>query len=272
MVFFSTCKINIGLHIINKRDDGYHNIETIFYPIGLKDAVEIVPADTAGVNFTTTGNSINIAAEDNICVKAYYLLKAHYPLLPGINMHLHKVIPMGAGLGGGSGNASAVLLLLNKLFNLQLSTDALLAYALQLGSDCPFFIINKPCIATARGELLTAIKLDLSPYKILLITPPIHVSTQQAFAQLNPNLFSKKCTLASCIMLPINTWKDEIKNDFESTVFVAHPQLQAIKEKLYQAGAIYSAMSGSGSTVYGIFNADAMPQINFPNNYSCHLI
>ena len=187
MIVFPNCKINLGLKILGKRDDGFHNLETVFYPIPFKDALEII-ANTQnknGVEFTGTGLAVDGEAIDNLCVKAYQLLKNDFPQLPAVKIHLHKAIPMGAGLGGGSADAAFMLRLLNEKFNLNLSTPQLLNYALQLGSDCPFFISNKPCMATGRGEVLEEVAVDLSAYKIVLINPGIHINTGWAFSQLS---------------------------------------------------------------------------------------
>lgn len=253
MVSFPNCKINLGLHIIGKRADGFHDLETVFYPIALRDALELIPAtkSTTEIEFTGTGLVVDGDIADNLCVKAYHLLKKDFPQLPVIKIHLHKTIPMGAGLGGGSADASLMLKLLNDKFKLNLSTSQLLTYALQLGSDCPFFIINKPCYATGRGEILEEIKVDLSAYKIVLINPGIHVNTGWAFSNIIPS--APKKSVKEIVQQPVDTWKTELKNDFEAPVFIAHPQIKAIKEDLYNQGAIYAAMSGSGSTVFGIF-------------------
>jgi 4-diphosphocytidyl-2-C-methyl-D-erythritol kinase len=254
VVSFPNCKINLGLHILGKREDGFHNLETVFYPIAFKDALELIPSpnSTTDIEFTGTGLAVDGNTIDNLCVKAYHLLKKDFPQLPAVKIHLHKAIPMGAGLGGGSADASFMLNMLNEKFHLKLSTPKLLNYALQLGSDCPFFIINKPCFATGRGEMLEEIKIDLSAYKIVLINPGIHVNTGWAFSHITPAL-SKK-SIKEIVQQPIETWKAELKNDFETAVFTVHPQVKEIKESLYLQGAIYAAMSGSGSTVFGIFD------------------
>ncbi len=253
MVLFPNCKINLGLHILNKREDGFHNLETVFYPVGLKDALEIIPSHNPGnpIEFTTTGLAVDGNAADNICVKAYQLIKKDFPQLPAIKMHLHKATPMGAGLGGGSADGAFTLQLLNKKFNLNLSAAQLLNYALQLGSDGPFFISNKPCYATGRGEILKEITVDLSNYKIVLVNPGIHINTGWAFTQLTPALPPK--SIATIVAQPITTWKEELYNDFEKPVFEKYPVIKNIKESLYAAGAVYAAMSGSGSTLFGIF-------------------
>jgi 4-diphosphocytidyl-2-C-methyl-D-erythritol kinase len=273
MVSFPNCKINIGLNIIGKRADGFHDLETIFYPIQIKDAVEIIPSDDENeISFTSTGNIVDAKDEDNICVKAYHLLKKDFPQLHSIKMHLHKNIPMGAGLGGGSADASAVLLLLNKQFNLNISQDKLIGYALQLGSDCPFFIINKPCFATGRGEILQEINLDLSAYTFLIVNPNIHVHTREAFASSNENSFSPIGALQHQITSDITNWKNSIKNDFEKPLFEKYPEIERIKNVLYENGAIYSAMSGSGSTVVGIFEKEISTNIKFPAHYFCQTV
>lgn len=255
MLSFPNCKINLGLHILNKREDGFHNLATVFYPVAIKDALEIIPsASTSQIEFTQTGLTVEGNAAANICVKAYHLLKNDFPQLPGIKMHLHKTIPMGAGLGGGSADGAFALQLLSTKFELNLSQQQLINYALQLGSDCPFFIINQPCYATGRGEILEPITLHLSAYKIAVINPGIHVNTGWAFSQLSGNSRpAGSKSLKEIIEQPLFTWKEELTNDFETPVFNTHPPIKTIKETLYGMGAVYAAMSGSGSTVYGIF-------------------
>jgi 4-diphosphocytidyl-2-C-methyl-D-erythritol kinase len=256
-----------------KRADGYHNLETIFYPIQIKDVVEIIASENeSDIIFTSTGNIVNVADDNNLCVKAYRLLKKDFPQLPAIKMHLHKNIPMGAGLGGGSADASAVLLLLNKKFSLDISQEKLIEYALQLGSDCPFFIINKPCFATGRGEILQEINIDLSSYKIMVVKPNIHVNTADAFTTLGTNNFSPTGQLQHQIKQDIGTWKNVIKNDFEKPVFDKYPQIAEIKNTLYENGAIYSAMSGSGSSVFAIFEKEISTNIKFPAHYFCQTV
>lgn len=254
MLLFPNCKINLGLHILSKRQDGFHNLETVFYPIALKDALEIIPSQASSVEFTSSGLTVDGTEADNICIKAYHLLKRDFPQLPFIKLHLHKAIPMGAGLGGGSADGAFTLQLLNTKFNLALSVQQLIDYALQLGSDCPFFIINKPCYATGRGELLEGIDITLTGYKIVIVNPGIHVNTGWAFSQITPAEPHKK--LKKIIAQPIATWKAELINDFENPVFEKYPAIKNIKEELYNKGAVYAAMSGSGSTVYGIFEKE----------------
>ena len=249
MIQFSPCKINLGLSILEKRADGFHALETVFYPVALHDIVELVPAKLFA--FTHTGISIPGEASTNLCVKAYQLLKADYPQIGDVKIHLHKNIPMGAGLGGGSGDGTTVLKILNTLFNLNLSKEQLLNYAAQLGSDCPFFIFNEACHATGRGEILDPTSIDLSGYTIALVHPGIHIATSWAFQQLSPCV--KEKSIATIIKQPIETWKAELINDFEAPVFKANPLLENIKNNLYSQGAIYASMSGSGSSLFGIF-------------------
>jgi len=260
MIQFSPCKINLGLSILAKRTDGFHALETVFYPVALHDIVEIVPEKLAsqensntinGVSFTHTGIRIPGDAANNLCVKAYHLLKADYPHIGDVKIHLHKNIPMGAGLGGGSADGSTVLQLLNEIFNLNLSKTQLINYAAELGSDCPFFIFNEACHATGRGEILDPISIDLINYTIVLVHPGIHIATPWAFQQLNPCV--KEKTIAEIIKQPIETWKTELINDFEAPVFKAYPTLEDLKNNLYKQGAIYASMSGSGSSLFGIF-------------------
>ncbi len=252
MVLFPNCKINLGLHIIRKRKDGYHDLETVFYPVGLRDAIEMVKHQQPGIRFSASGLAITGNKHDNLCIKAYHLLKQDFPELPPIQLHLHKAIPMGAGLGGGSADGAFMLQLLNEKFSLQLSDEQLIHYALQLGSDCPFFLINKPCFATGRGEQMQEIELNLSAYKFILINPNIHISTAWAFGQLTPK--TPAIPIQQVIQQPVATWKDHLKNDFEEPVTRQYPQIRSIKDELYNNGALYASMTGSGSTVFGIFN------------------
>jgi len=276
MVIFPNAKINIGLNIIGKRSDGFHDLETIFYPVAVKDVLEIISSKNEAdqdIIFTSSGNEINVTDKDNLCVKAFHLIKNDFPQLPAVKMHLHKHIPIGAGMGGGSADASSVLLLLDKQFNLNISENKLQEYALKLGSDCPFFIYNKPSFAAGRGEKLATLNIDLSGYKILIIHPGIHVNTGEAFKELNYNNFSAPGELQQYIQTDIYNWKTCIKNDFEICVFKKYPEIAAIKSKLYEAGAIYSSMSGSGSAVFGIFSKDSTAEnIKFPSHYFCQLV
>lgn len=263
MIIFPNCKINLGLNIVKKRNDGYHNLQTIFYPIPFTDALEIIVAKE--FSFTTTGLSIDTGSEKNLCVKAYQLLQPIYNL-PPVHIHLHKAIPLGAGLGGGSADAAFTLLLLNKKFNLNLSSSKLIDFALQLGSDCPFFIINQPCYATGRGELLEPIELSLLKGKqLVIINPGIHVNTGWAFSQITPSKYPN--SLQQTTLKPITEWKEFITNDFEAAVFNEHPSLPPIKQQLYDAGALFAGMTGSGSTIFGIFEKNTEFNFLWPEHY-----
>ena len=267
MIVFPNCKINLGLHILGKREDGYHNLETVFYPLHLTDVLELLPTkeNSNSFSFSQSGLTVEGSSSDNLCVKAYQLLKKDFPFLPAMKLHLHKAIPMGAGLGGGSADGAYTLSLLNDKFFLQLDQKTLLQYAAALGSDGPFFIINKPCYAGGRGELLEPVPISLKGYHIVLINPGIHISTAWAFAQLTPAL--PENDLRKIIAAPIDTWRPDLKNDFEGPVFQAHPEIGNIKETLYQRGAIYAAMSGSGSSVFGIFREPCNPDWFPGKNY-----
>lgn len=268
MIAFSNCKINIGLNIIRKRNDNFHDIETIFYPVKLYDAIEVIENfdnRITTIDLKISGISVEGNTADNFCVKAYNLLKKDFPSLPSINMHLHKTIPTGAGLGGGSANAAFTLKLLNKKFNLNIPGDQLMHYALKLGSDCPFFILNEPCFATGRGEILKRIDFSLKGYSIVLVNPGIHINTAWAFSQITPNEPSQH--LNDLIKQPISSWKELIRNDFENPIMNSYPLLHEIKEKLYSLGSVFAAMSGSGSTMFGIFSNENMPQKNLFSSY-----
>ena len=267
MIVFPNCKINLGLNIPRKREDGFHDIETVFYPVQFTDALEVITntQSDSPVEFTQTGLKVDSNTDDNLCIKVYRLLKKDFPQLPAVKIHLHKVIPMGAGLGGGSADAAFMLKLLNTKFNLNLSTPQLIQYSLQLGSDCPFFIMNKPCYATGRGEVLEELIINLSAYKIVLINPGIHINTGWAFSQITPT--PSKRSVKEIIQQPIETWKAELVNDFETPVFSAHPEIKEIKEVLYEQGTVYAAMSGSGSTVFGIFNSPIPVSLFSDRNY-----
>jgi 4-diphosphocytidyl-2-C-methyl-D-erythritol kinase len=264
MIVFPPCKINIGLRILNKRTDGFHNLQTIFVPVPLKDALEIIPATTAQqwpVQYSQSGIQVHSAPADNLCVKAWHLLKAKFPQLPAVKMHLHKAIPIGAGLGGGSADGAYSIRLLNEMFGLGLSVPEMLTLALQLGSDCPFFIYNEPCYATGRGEELSPISLPLAGYQLLLINPGIHINTGWAFgalATLRSNSTPPEISLQAISQMPITEWKTHLVNDFEEPVFAAHPQLQLLKRDLYKQGAVFAAMSGSGSTFFALFKNAAI--------------
>lgn len=250
MISFPPCKINLGLNIIEKRSDGFHNLETCFYPIPFTDIVEILPSKE--VTFVPTGASIPGSTVDNLCLQAYQLLKKDFDLLP-VEIHLHKVIPTGAGLGGGSSDAAHTLRLLNTIFSLNLSAQQLQHYAQQLGSDCAFFIEDKPMLGTGRGEILSPVKLTLKGKFLVLVKPSVHVSTAEAYKGIKPYRSSQ--SIKSIIeTIPMQEWKNFLKNDFEESIFKSYPVIREHKENLYAQGAVYAAMSGSGSSVFGIFD------------------
>lgn len=251
MVCFPSSKINLGLRVIRKRDDGYHDIETCFYPLPWNDILEIIPSKT--MSFTNTGIKVPGKYDDNLCLKAYYQLQEEFDL-PPVDVHLHKIVPMGAGLGGGSSDAANTLIILNELFSLNLSISQLEQFASRLGSDCAYFIYDKPMIGTGRGENLDAIDVSLKGKFIVVIKPKVHVSTRDAYHGIKPN--ETKPSIAEIIKHnSLQVWKDLLVNDFELSVFKQFPIIQQVKEELYNQGAEYASMSGSGSSVYGIFNA-----------------
>ena len=249
MVTFPPCKINLGLRILSKRPDGYHDIETCFYPVPWTDILEILLADS--FSFTCTGLALPGDAEENLCVKAYRLVQKDFSL-PPIHMHLHKIIPSGAGLGGGSSDAAHTLLLLNDVFDLKLSVQQLQRYASMLGSDCSFFITKHPMMGRGKGDLLSPVEVTLKDKYLVVIKPAIHVSTAEAYSRVKPA--QQTTSLAEILKQDISTWKDLLVNDFEESVFSIHPQIGEIKHELYKQGALYACMSGSGSSVFGIFS------------------
>ncbi len=249
MISHPNCKINIGLHVTGKRPDGYHNIETVFYPVPLCDRLEIVKSGQ--FEFTQEGIPIGGDAEQNLCVKAYRLLERDFPQISPVHIHLTKNIPFGAGLGGGSSDAAFVLKMLNTIFPLGLSEDQLQEYARTLGSDCAFFIRNSPVYASQRGDVMEPYSLDLSGYRLVLMKPSCGVSTAEAYRELTPR--AGKVRLQEALQEPLTHWRDTIENHFEETVFRQHPEIAYLKQLLYDRGALYAAMSGSGSTVFGVF-------------------
>lgn len=253
MLTFPNCKINIGLFITHKRDDGYHDLETVFFPVKkLKDALEIIPAQTGETTISISGLAISGDEKNNLVWKAYLLMKERYgDRIPAMDIFLQKAIPMGAGLGGGSADGALMLCLLNDFCRLNLSKETLACLALELGSDCPFFIYNTPQFAAGRGEKMQPLSVDLSDYEIRIETPGIHVSTKEAFANIHPAASS--FDLRKLSVDDIRNWKEYVENDFETAVFEKYPLLKKIKEDFYKQGAVYASMSGSGSAVYGIF-------------------
>jgi 4-diphosphocytidyl-2-C-methyl-D-erythritol kinase len=262
MICFPNAKINLGLHIVSKRPDGYHNIETVFYPIPLCDALEIVPSETNETTFSQTGICVGGNPNDNLVMKAFHLLKNDFDL-PETAIYLRKQIPFGAGLGGGSADAAFMLGLLNDFAGLGLSVKQLEEYAGRLGADCPFFIRNKPVFAEGIGDIFTPVDVSLKGYYLVLAKPDIHVSTKEAYAGVTPK--QPTFCLTEISRLPIEEWKNRIVNDFEEGIFARYPAIGAIKQALYDRGAIYASMSGSGSSVFGIFEK---PQVYLPDTVS----
>lgn len=253
MLLLPNCKINIGLNIVSKRSDGYHNLETVFFPIPLRDNLEFKEIENEDVPYRLVSGGVPIEGkpEDNLIVKVYLDMKAEFNL-PALELSLYKNIPMGAGLGGGSSDAAAMMKGLNETYNLQLSAEDMEKRLAKFGADCPFFVRNKPAYATGIGDELTNCNVSLKDKFIVLVKPDVFVSTKEAYAHVTPKL--PAVPLAEAIKLPIETWKEQIVNDFEQSVFPFHPELPAIKQTLYDMGAVYASMSGSGSTMYGIFN------------------
>lgn len=249
MLCFPNAKINLGLNIVSKRPDGYHNIETCFYPIPWQDILEIIPSEK--LRFHQTGLDIPGNPETNLCLKAYNLVRSEYDI-PPVDIHLHKVIPMGAGLGGGSSDGAFMIKLLNDKFDLGMTNEKMKDIAGKLGSDCPFFILNEPLFAQGTGTDFSEIKLSLKDKFIALKHPNIHVSTQDAYNGVTPSQPLK--SIKEIIKLPAETWKNELVNDFEVSVFSKHTKLKHLKEQFYASGAVYAAMSGSGSCMFGIFD------------------
>lgn len=249
MIFYANAKINLGLNVVEKRNDGFHNIESIFYPVmDLFDVLEVV--ENQQLEFTSSGIEIPGDEDSNLCIKAFQIIKENHDI-PNVKIHLLKNIPIGAGLGGGSSDAAFMLKALNELFNLHLSNEKLIDYARKLGSDCAFFIENKPAYAYHRGDKLETIDIDLSSYKIEIEYPDIHIGTTEAYSGIVPVL--SKENLKDLIKQPIEGWKSSIKNDFEESVFPLHPSIEELKKKMHTKGAIFASMTGSGSAVFGIF-------------------
>ena len=285
MITFPIAKINLGLNVVEKRPDGYHNLQTVFYPVPIKDALEVQPMDPAfpapadcdlKVTAAATvagGSAAGISPFDtgdeqrNLVVRAYNALKADYPALPRCHAHLYKSIPTQAGMGGGSSDCAYMIRLLNDMFALQLSEQQQMQYAARLGADCAFFIKSRPCYAEGIGEQLEEIDLDLSDWHIAVVRPDIPVPTREAFARIRPHFPSKNCR--DIVRQPVDTWAGELVNDFEESVFALHPEIAEVKDRLYKMGATYAAMSGSGSALFGLFHErpDRLSQ-EFPNMFT----
>ena len=261
MICFPNAKINLGLYIVSKREDGYHNIETIFYPIELKDALEVLPSENKDAyKLFSTGIDVGANPESNLVIKALNLMRVQKHI-PTIDIHLLKKIPSGAGLGGGSSDGAFMLNLLNDTFSLGYTNDELHQFAVELGADCAFFLNNKPAFASGIGDKLENIELSLKQYYMVVVKPNIFVSTKEAFAEVVPE--KPEVSLKEIVKLPVHEWRKYMHNDFEPSIFKKYPAIAQIKQTLYNNGALYASMSGSGTSVYGFF--DKKPTLNFPN-------
>lgn len=264
MLVFPNCKINLGLSIVEKRNDGFHNIETVFYPIPLYDILEIIPSVDGNTVYNSSGILIPGNKDQNLCLKAYHLLKDDFDLVD-VNIHLHKIIPIGAGLGGGSSDAAHTLILLNELFKLKLDNKQLFYYASKLGADCAFFIKNKPTLAFGKGDQFKDVNVSLTSCYIVIVKPEIHINTADAYAGVSPadHLFS----IEKLIEKPMNEWPFILRNDFENSIFANHPEIQKIKNTFYENGALYASMSGSGSSVFALFEKPIDLSIHFEDSF-----
>lgn len=267
MITFPIAKINLGLNIVERRPDGYHNLETVFYPVQIKDALELTIMNThfpsaTDCDIKVTNMEVEGDEQRNLVVRAYQLLKQDFHQMPRVHAHLWKGIPTQAGMGGGSSDCAYTIRLLNEMFTLSLSEEQMISYAARLGADCPFFILSRPAYAEGIGERLQPVSLDLSSYYIGVVRPDIPVSTREAFSLIQPGKPAKCCR--EVVMQPIETWRDGLTNDFEQSVFALHPEIGAIKQQLYDLGAVYAAMSGSGSSVFGLFRDEIKICEHFP--------
>ncbi len=251
MITFPNAKINLGLSVVKKREDGYHDLETVFYPVSLCDILEFIPNDSGKCILFSHGNEVECKDEDNLVVKAYNKIKALYDI-PGMDIHMKKIIPSGAGLGGGSSDATFTIRALNDICELNIPVEEQMRISSELGADCPFFCINRPVYAEGTGNVFSEIICDLSGYKFVIIKPDVFVSTKDAFSNIVP-CHPEKSVKEIVENYPVEQWKDLLSNDFEKTVFSKFPEIGEIKRKLYDLGAVYSSMSGSGSSVFGIF-------------------
>jgi len=277
MITFPYAKINLGLNVVERRSDGYHNLQTVFYPVPLTDALELNVMDQrypATVDCDLKVSNIPIEGDEqrNLVVRAYQLLKADFPTLPRIHAHLWKNIPTQAGMGGGSSDCAYMLRMLNNIGDLGLTQQQLIDYAARLGADCPFFIISQPCYAEGIGERLHPIELTLSGWHLAIVRPDIPVPTREAFALIHPHFPTRSCH--EVVQQPVDTWRHELTNDFEESVFALHPEIAHIKQRLYGLGATYAAMSGSGSALFALFReAPTDMASHFPDTftYLCQL-
>ena len=272
MITFPVAKINLGLNVVERRPDGYHNLETVFYPVPLKDALEVQPMDEAfpsavDCDLKVTNMAIEGDEQRNLVVKAYRLLKDEFgDRLPRVHTHLFKAIPSQAGMGGGSSDAASMLMLLNREFGLGLTLQQLIDRAQRLGADCPFFILGCPAYAEGIGEPLKPIDLNLSGWYLCVVRPKIGVPTRDAFALIKPRRPAKNCR--DVVAQPVETWREELKNDFEESVFALHPAIGELKERLYDMGAVYASMSGSGSALFALFDHEVQMDCHFPDMFT----
>lgn len=258
MINYPIAKINLGLNVVARRADGYHDLETVFYPVPIKDALEIHPMDEGfpsehACDLKVTNICIDGDEQRNLVVRAYNLIAAKYGI-PRIHAHLYKAIPTQAGMGGGSSDCASMIMLLNEAFGLGMTVSEMTGYAAELGADCPFFILSRPAYAEGIGERLEPIGLDLGGWHIGIVRPDIPVSTREAFSLISPRPTERKCR--DIVSQPVETWRGLLTNDFEKSVFAIHPEIGRIKEQLYGLGAVYAAMSGSGSSVFGLFRSE----------------
>lgn len=253
MIRFPNAKINLGLRVVSRRPDGYHNLETVFYPIQLQDALEIIPVSEGGTTLTLSGIAIDGDSRDNLVMKAWRQMNERFAL-PPVSIHLHKAIPFGAGLGGGSADAAFLLSMVRDYFHLPLSDEELDREAAALGADCPFFLHNKPLLAKGTGNEFAPVNLSLKGYRLVLVKPAVAVPTAVAYSMVTPAEPDEPVEVT--IARPVSEWRDRLVNDFEKSVFDRFPEIGAIKESLYEAGAVYASMSGSGSSVFGLFDRD----------------
>lgn len=263
MMLFPNAKINIGLNILNKRNDGFHELETLMVPIPLKDELTFNVSETE-TTFTSSGLLIDGNPDDNLVMKAYQLIKEDF-IIPNLNIHLKKVIPFGAGMGGGSADASFMLKGLNDFFKLNITDRNLEIYAEQLGSDCPFFIKNESAISSGRGEILEAFPIELKGYHLNIVIPNLSIGTKEAYSKVTPKIPELK--LRHELTQPISDWKYKVKNDFEDSVFPQFPEVQNVKETLYNLGADYAALSGSGAAVFALSENALVTEESFPEEY-----
>lgn len=277
MITYPNAKLNLGLNVVAKRADGYHDLETVFYPVPITDALEVFPMDPdfpSAVDCDLKVTNLHIEGDEqkNLVVRAYQLLKQDFPTLPRIHAHLYKGIPTQAGMGGGSSDCGFMITLLNRQFQLGLTDQQMIDYAARLGADCAFFVLNQPCYAEGIGERLQPIALDLTGWYLAVVRPDIPVSTREAFSLIVPQHPAQNCR--DIVMQPVETWRDALTNDFEKSVFALHPAIGSIKDQLYEMGAVYAAMSGSGSSLFGLFRHPvALDAFTAPNTFKgCYLL